>query len=66
MKKLVIALLCSLALTAQAQTRETVTIIYGFSAADSSANYGRNLANEANKLQNKYNFLFDVKFLFKW
>ena len=59
MKKLITALLCSLALTAQA--RETVTIIYGFSAADSSANYGRNLANEANKLQNKYNFLFDVR-----
>lgn len=59
MKKLLTLLIFAFALTAQA--RETVTIIYGFSAADSSANYGRNLANEANKLQNKYNFLFDVK-----
>lgn len=59
MKKLLTTLLCAFALSAQA--RETVTIIYGFSAADNSANYSRNMAEEANKLQDKYTFLFDVR-----
>jgi tripartite-type tricarboxylate transporter receptor subunit TctC len=59
MKKIIVALLVALSLTAQA--RETITIIYGFSAADNSANYSRNLAEEANRIQDKYNFVFDVK-----
>lgn len=53
---LVTACVCTLA-----AARENITIIYGFSPADSSANYSRNLAEEANKLQDKYTFLFDTK-----
>jgi tripartite-type tricarboxylate transporter receptor subunit TctC len=59
MKKILAVLLAALALSAQA--KENITIIYGFSAADNAANYGRNLAEEANRIQNKYNFVFDVK-----
>jgi len=59
MKKILAVLLAALALSVQA--RENITIIYGFSAADNAANYGRNLEEEANKIQNKYNFIFDVK-----
>jgi tripartite-type tricarboxylate transporter receptor subunit TctC len=59
MKKILAVLLAALALSAQA--RENVTIIYGFSAADNAANYSRTLAEEANKIQDKYNFMFDVR-----
>lgn len=59
MKKILAVLLVAFALSAQA--KENVTIIYGFSAADNAANYSRTLAEEANKIQNKYNFMFDVK-----
>jgi len=50
-----------LCLSFYASARENITIIYGFSAGDNSANYARNLADEANQIQDKYNFLFDVK-----
>ena len=59
MKKFLAILLTFFALTAQA--RENITIIYGFSAGDNSANYARTLAEEANKIQDRYNFLFDVR-----
>jgi tripartite-type tricarboxylate transporter receptor subunit TctC len=60
MKKLLTALvLAAVALSASA--KETIQIIYGFSAADNSSNYSRNLAEEANKIQDKYNFVFDAK-----
>ena len=59
MKKILAILLSAFALAANA--RENVTIIYGFSAADNASNYSRNLAEEANKIQDKYNFMFDVK-----
>ena len=59
MRKLLIMLFCASALAVQA--RENIQIIYGFSAADNAANYGRTLADEANKIQDKYNFIFDVK-----
>ena len=59
MKKILALLLTAVALTAQA--KENITIIYGFSAADNSSNYSRNLAEEANKIQDKYNFVFDVR-----
>jgi tripartite-type tricarboxylate transporter receptor subunit TctC len=41
--------------------KEIVTIQYGFSQADSMANYTRTLVDEANRLQNKYTFVFDTK-----
>lgn len=60
MKKLLTAVVLTMAaLTANA--KETIQIIYGFGAADNSTNYARNMAQEANKIQNKYNFVFDVK-----
>lgn len=60
MKKLLAALLATFALTASA-ARENVTIYYSWSAADVAANFHRQLAVEANKVQDKYNFIFDVK-----
>ena len=59
MKKLLSVLLLATALTAQA--REIVTIIYGWSPSDVAANFSRTLAEEANKIQDKYTFLFDTK-----
>jgi tripartite-type tricarboxylate transporter receptor subunit TctC len=60
MKKLLTALVFA-AVALSASAKETIQIIYGFSAADNSANYSRNLAEEANKIQDKYNFIFDAK-----
>jgi tripartite-type tricarboxylate transporter receptor subunit TctC len=60
MKKLVTAVVLTAA-ALSAAAKETIQIIYGFSAADNSANYSRNLAEEANKIQDKYNFVFDAK-----
>lgn len=60
MKKLLTAVVLTAA-ALSASAKETIQIIYGFSAADNSANYSRNLAEEANKIQDKYNFIFDVK-----
>ena len=59
MKKLLAFILSVCALTASA--RDIVTIYYAFSPSDSVANYGRTIADEANKLQDKYTFLFDTK-----
>ena len=41
MKKILVSLIAVFVLSVQA--RENITIIYGFSAADNSANYTRNL-----------------------
>ena len=62
MNKLIHALLTALAIcTFSAQAGENITIIYAWQASDAAANYVRNLVNEANKLQRRYTFLFDVK-----
>lgn len=58
MKKILAVLLAALAFSAVAQDK--VTIVYGFSAADNSFNYTRNLAREANAIQKKYEFLVDA------
>lgn len=50
-----------LALTATAQAKETIYLIYAFGAGDSIANYYRTLAKSANSFQDKYLFVFDVK-----
>lgn len=60
MKKIITALLLA-ALTFTATAKENITIFYSWSAADTAANFHRTLADEANKIQNKYNFVFDVK-----
>lgn len=59
MKKLLAIVLSTLALNVSA--KETVTILYSWNAGDTAANFHRQLANEANKIQDKYNFIFDVK-----
>jgi tripartite-type tricarboxylate transporter receptor subunit TctC len=59
MKKLLSILLMAFAFSAQA--KENITILYAYGPADSVANYHRTLANEANKIQDKYNFIFDAK-----
>jgi len=59
MKKILAILLATLALSAQA--KENITIIYGWNPSDVAANFHRTLAAEANKQQDKYNFIFDTK-----
>ena len=41
--------------------KETISIVYGWTPADSAANYSRTLVKEANELQDKYQFIFDTK-----
>jgi tripartite-type tricarboxylate transporter receptor subunit TctC len=60
MSKLLAILFATLTI-GSAQAKETVTIMYAFSPADSMANYSRTLVIEANKLQDKYTFVFDTK-----
>lgn len=60
MKKLISTLAMGLA-ALSAQARENITIFYAWGPGDSVANYHRTIANEANKIQDKYNFLFDTK-----
>jgi len=59
MKKLLAII--AMALSFAATAKETVTIYYAFSPADSIANYGRTLVQEANRIQDRYTFLFDTK-----
>jgi tripartite-type tricarboxylate transporter receptor subunit TctC len=59
MKKLLATLLTTLSLTAIA--KENIVIYYAWGPGDSVANYHRTIANEANKIQDKYNFVFDTK-----
>lgn len=59
MKKLLAILFAALAINATA--KETVTIYYSWNASDVAANFHRKLADEANKIQDQYNFVFDTK-----
>lgn len=59
MKKILLVVLSAFALSAHA--RETVTIAYGWSPGDVAANFSRTIAQEANKLQDKYTFVLEVK-----
>jgi tripartite-type tricarboxylate transporter receptor subunit TctC len=60
MKKLLVVLLTTLTLSAHAQ-KENITMYYSWSPADTAANFYRALAEESNKIQNKYTFIFDAK-----
>lgn len=60
MKRALLGLFFS-ALAFSATAKETVTIVYSWTAADGPANYSRAIIEEANKLQNKYLFVFDTK-----
>jgi tripartite-type tricarboxylate transporter receptor subunit TctC len=55
---LAIAIFC---LSAAVSAKENITITYAWGPGDSVANYHRTIANEANKVQDKYNFIFDTK-----
>ena len=46
--------------TVASMAKENVTIVYSWTAADGPANYSRTIIDEANRLQNKYNFVFDT------
>lgn len=59
MKKLLVSLLAALSLSVYA--RETITIVYSWTPADTAANFHRSLAAEANKLQDRYNFVFEPR-----
>lgn len=50
-----------LALSSLAMAKENITIFYAWGPGDSVANYHRTIAAEANKIQDKYNFIFDTK-----
>ena len=60
MKK-ILSLIFTLAICVNVWAKENITIYYAWGPADSVANYSRTLAAEANKLQNKYTFIFDTK-----
>jgi tripartite-type tricarboxylate transporter receptor subunit TctC len=60
MSKILVALFAAL-ITFSAHARENITIFYAWGSGDSVANYHRTLANEANKIQDKYTFIFDTK-----
>ena len=60
MKKIITFVIFSL-FSLSIVAKETVTIVFAFGPADSVANYGRSLADEANQIQNKYTFVFDTK-----
>ncbi len=59
MKRILATLLITL--TSIVNAKENITIFYAWGPGDSVANYHRTLANEANKIQDKYNFIFDTK-----
>jgi tripartite-type tricarboxylate transporter receptor subunit TctC len=59
MKKLVAILLATLSLSVSA--KENIVMYYSWSPADTAANFYRTLAEESNKLQDKYTFIFDTK-----
>lgn len=59
MKKLLLTIF--LTSTVNAMARENITITYAWGPGDSVANYHRTIALEANKLQEKYNFIVEYK-----
>jgi len=59
MKQLFAILMATISLVATA--KETITLFYAWGPGDSVANYHRTIANEANKIQDRYNFVVDYK-----
>jgi tripartite-type tricarboxylate transporter receptor subunit TctC len=60
MKIFIISIMMFVA-SAGVAAKEVVTIYWGWGPADSLANISRTLTDEANKIQNKYTFIFDTK-----
>jgi tripartite-type tricarboxylate transporter receptor subunit TctC len=56
-----LGLLFSISLVQPLQAREVISVYWGWSLGDSLANYYRVLLQEANRLQEKYTFVLDVK-----
>ena len=60
MKK-IISILALAAFSLLATAKDTITVIYSWTAADTAANFHRSLIEEANRIQDKYNFIFDTR-----
>jgi tripartite-type tricarboxylate transporter receptor subunit TctC len=60
MKNLLLSVILSV-LSATVMAKETVTIVYSWTPADTAANFHRTLVEEANRIQSKYKFVFDAK-----
>ena len=60
-KTLTFLTICLILIGSNVSARETVTIVYAFSPADTMARYSRTLVDEANRIQDRYNFIFDTK-----
>jgi len=60
MLKLLAMLMLSL-VSSLATSKEIVSIVYAFGPNDTMANYGRTLVDEANRIQNRYTFLFETR-----
>jgi tripartite-type tricarboxylate transporter receptor subunit TctC len=60
MKKLFSTLLLALCVSS-AWAKETITVVYAFSISDTMANYSRTLIEEANRSQDKYQFILEAK-----
>jgi tripartite-type tricarboxylate transporter receptor subunit TctC len=60
MKNLLLSIILSF-FTVTAVAKETVTIVYSWGPSDTAANFHRTLVESANKIQNKYTFVFDTK-----
>jgi tripartite-type tricarboxylate transporter receptor subunit TctC len=61
MWKLLSILVTAMVTVTSSWSRENFTIVYAFGAGDSVATYFRSLATEANRIQDRYNFIFDTK-----
>jgi tripartite-type tricarboxylate transporter receptor subunit TctC len=59
MKKLLAIVLSTIAFSAMA--KENITVVYSWAPADVAANFHRQIVEEANRIQDKYNFIFDSK-----
>jgi tripartite-type tricarboxylate transporter receptor subunit TctC len=60
MKKILVGIFFAI-ISMSLLAKETVTIVYAFGPADTMANYSRTLVAEANRIQDKYTFVFDTK-----
>jgi len=60
MLKILAMLMLSL-ISSSVAAKEIVSIVYAFSPSDTMANYGRTLVDEANRIQNRYTFLFETR-----
>lgn len=60
MKKILIALTLSVG-SMMTMAKEVVTVVYSWAASDPAANFDRAIIQEANRLQDRYQFVFEAK-----